>query len=158
MRRKVAAEAVEQVEFAARAGLDHFGRGEPGLVRDGKAVSFRERIDVFGCDGLAAGQRGRVGAHFRAALHAGMAADRHQAAFVATDVAAREAEVEDHRDGVAAEGVLRDAHAPNEHGVLRVAMSSANSCMSARERPDCFSSESKESSLTCCLSLSKSTV
>ena len=44
---KVAAKAVEQVEFAARAGLDHFGGGEPGLVRDGKAVSFRERIDVF---------------------------------------------------------------------------------------------------------------
>ena len=50
-----------------------------------------------------------------------MPADRHHAVLVASDVAAGEREVQDHLHGVGAERVLRDAHAPDEHGVLRVA-------------------------------------
>ena len=45
-----------------------------------------------------------------------MAADRHQPAFVPTDETFREAEIQNHLDGVTAKRVLRDAHAPNQHG------------------------------------------
>ena len=42
--------------------------------------------------------------------------DRHEAAAVATDETLREAEVEDHLDGVGAVRVLRNAHAPHKDG------------------------------------------
>ena len=47
-----------------------------------------------------------------------MSADRHETAEITAHVAAHEPEVEDHRDAVAAVGVLSDAHAPDEHGRL----------------------------------------
>src|SRR6187431_2927177 len=48
-----------------------------------------------------------------------MAADRHEAALIAADVAFDEAEVEDHLAGVGPEGVLSDAHAPDENSIFR---------------------------------------
>ena len=50
-----------------------------------------------------------------------MPADRHESALVAADVTLQEAQVEDHRDGIATEGVLGDAHAPDQDGRAGVA-------------------------------------
>ena len=68
----------------------------------------------------AAGKGGGVAAHLGAALHPGVAADRHQPRARPADVAAREREVHDRLDVVDAGRVLRDAHRPHEHRRVRV--------------------------------------
>src|SRR5262249_5419350 len=60
------------------------------------------------------GQRGGVGTHLGAALHARVAAYRHQARPVAPDVAAGQRHVHDRLDAVDRVAMLRDAHAPHE--------------------------------------------
>ena len=64
--------------------------------------------------GIAAGEGGGVGPHLGAALHAGVAADRHEPGAVATDVAAGQAHVHDRPDAVDGITVLGDAHRPDE--------------------------------------------
>ena len=103
---------------------------------------------VLGVDRLAAGKRGRIGAHLRAALHAGVAADRHQRR---TSRGRRSLRVRPRLriicTRVAAEGVLRDAHAPDEaRAVLASRISSANSSMLARGSPACASRARRQSS------------
>ena len=66
----------------------------PGQSGTAKPYCFGERRGVLGVDRFAAGKGRRIGAHLRAALHAGMAADRHQSAFVAPDIAFEQAEIQ----------------------------------------------------------------
>src|SRR5262249_29623814 len=63
----------------------------------------------------AAGERRRVSAHFRAALHAGVAANGHESALVTADVTFEQAEVQNHGHSITTEGVLGYAHAPDQH-------------------------------------------
>ena len=60
------------------------------------------------------GERRRHAADFGAALHAGVAADRHQPAAGPRRQAAREPEVDERPHGVDAVSVLRQAHRPDE--------------------------------------------
>ena len=81
-------------------------------------IAADKRGGVLRVDRFAAGKRRGIRAHLRAALHGGMAANRHQPAFVAAHPAAQQTEIQNHRHRVAAERVLRDAHAPDQHGGL----------------------------------------
>ena len=105
----------QHVEVTAARRLDHLRRREPDVTADVEAPSLGPDRGVLVVDRFAAGERRRVGAHLGAALHAGVPADRHQPGAVAPDVAAGEADVHDRLDTVDAVGVLRDAHAPDEH-------------------------------------------
>ena len=63
----------------------------PCAAGTSKPHCCRQRAGVLGVDRHAAGEGRRVGAHLGAALHAGVTADRHQAAALAADEAARQA-------------------------------------------------------------------
>jgi hypothetical protein len=90
------------------------------LIGNRKAVLRAERFSVLGIDRLATRKGRGVGAHLRASLHTAVPADGHEAALVPPDPAFQQAQIQDHRNGVTAESVLGDAHAPDEHGVLRI--------------------------------------
>ena len=67
----------------------------PGVAGTGKPHCRGERGRGRLVDRDAARERGRVTTHLGAALHAGMAADRHEARARPAHVAARETEVDD---------------------------------------------------------------
>ncbi len=50
-----------------------------------------------------------------------MAANRHQAAFIAANVSFGKAQIQNHLNRICSRRVLRDPHAPNENGIFRVA-------------------------------------
>ena len=132
-----------------RAGrVDHLGRGEPGRRRARRSPTPRasaRRVRLGDRD--AAGERGRVATHLGAALHARVAADRHQARAGPADVAAREPEVHDRVHVVDAVLVLGDAHRPHEHRALAPPRTSARSAPCRRGvAPDCRSRSSNDSS------------
>ena len=99
----------------------------PGAVGTSKPHCAAERGGRRLGDRDAAGERGRVAAHLRAALHARVPADRHQPGARAADVAAREAEVHDRVHVLDAVLVLRDAHRPHEHRAAAPTRTSARS-------------------------------
>ena len=118
---KVSPKTVEQIEFAARARVDHVRRGEAHPVWYGKPVEGGERGGVLCVDRFAAGENRRVSAHLGAALHGGVPTNRHQTALIAADITFSKAEIQNHLHRVPAKSVLRDAHAPHEHGGFGVA-------------------------------------
>ena len=118
---KISAQAIQQIQFAARASLHHLRRRKARFVRHREAVKPGKRRCVLGVDGFSAGKRRRVSAHLGPALHRRMAANGHQPALVASDKTLRQAKIQNHLDGIGAEGVLRDPHAPHQHGRLCVA-------------------------------------
>ena len=96
-------------------------RGEAHPVWYGKPVEGGERGGVLCVDRFAAGENRRVSAHLGAALHGGVPTNRHQTALIAADIAFSEAEIQNHLHRVPAKSMLRDAHAPHEHGGFGVA-------------------------------------
>ncbi len=116
---EVAAARVEDLDPPVAGGLDHLlrrqprrrGRGEAPVLGDG-----RRRVRV---ERDAARQRGGVGAHLGAALHPGVAADGHEARPLAPHVAPRQREVDHGPHVVRPEGVLGEAHRPDEDGRVR---------------------------------------
>ena len=119
---EVAAARPEHVDLAAPGGLDHLRRGETTMRGNVEAVVLAERAGVLISDGKASRERGRVRAHLGAALHAGVAADRHESRAGATDVASREREIDDPLHAFRSADVLRDAHRPHQHRRARVAV------------------------------------
>ncbi len=78
-------------------------------------------LGVFLVDREAHDVSAGLAAHLGAALHAAVAADRHQSGVLAADVALGELQIDDGAHVVAAVGVLGDAHAPDDDGVARLA-------------------------------------
>ena len=98
-------------------------------------------------DRPAAGERRGVAAHLRAALHARVAADRHEPRARAPDVAARQAEVHDRAHVVDAGDVLGHAHRPHEHRRAAPPRTSARSAPCRRgSRPTPARAASNDSS------------
>ncbi len=125
----------QHVEVAALGGLDHLRRREAGVVRARRSPTARSTAPAWSASiGVAAGERGRVGAHLGAALHARVAADRHQPGAVASDVAAGEADVDDRLHALDAVGVLGDPHAPDEHRRPRARRTARRSARTWRRR------------------------
>ena len=115
--RKLPPRRPQHVELAALGGLDHLGRGEPGRGRHREAPLLAElRRRWSASTGDAAGERGGVGAHLGAALHARVAPDRHEPGAVAPDVAAGQRQVDDGPHAVDRVAVLGDAHRPQQDG------------------------------------------
>ena len=85
-----------------------------------------------------------MAAHFGSALHSAVAADRHQAGVLASDVSLGELQVDDGAHVLAAIGVLGDAHAPDDDGVARLAEGFGESQHVRRVRPELLSSVSQE--------------
>ena len=112
---EVAAHDPEDVEAAAIGGVHHLRRGEP---LEGRAAETPTPLRSASRCGSSSARRA---AHLGAALHAGVAADRHQADLLAADPAARQADVHERLDGLDAVRVLRQPHRPDEDPVLRVA-------------------------------------
>ncbi len=119
---EVTAARPEDVDVPAPGGLDHLGRGEARPRRHVEAIAFAERTRVLGRNAEPARECGRVCAHLRAALHAGMPADGHEPSAFAADVATRQREIDDPLDALSAADVLRDPHRPHEHGRARLAV------------------------------------
>ena len=95
------------------------GAVSPTSLGHGEAPAARASTAACSAStGSPPGKRGGVGAHLGAALHARVAADRHQPGAVAADVAAGQADVDDRAHAVDAVGVLGDAHGPDEHGAV----------------------------------------
>ena len=127
-------------------GLDHLRRVEPALRRHLESPLRAQRGCVLRVDRQPTGKRRRVAAHLRAALHAGVAADRHQACARPPDVAPRERQVHDRAHVVDAGRVLRDAHRPHEHRRLGLGVHAGEPRHVVAVVPDKISSRSKDSS------------
>ena len=113
---EVATRAPQHVELAGRRGLEHLGRGEPAVVGHREPPGVGQLAGRALVDLDAAGEGGGVGAHLGAALHARVAAQRHEPGAVATDVAPGQAEVHDGPHTVDRAAVLGDAHRPQQDG------------------------------------------
>ena len=89
----------------------------PGAVGTGNRHSVSQRARATGSlERLAARKHVRHAAALGGALHAAVTADRHEAAVRAAEHAARQGQIDDRRDVLHAEAVLRQAHAPHEDG------------------------------------------
>ena len=98
---------------------------QPGIVGNGNPQTLAQRAAVAGVDC-------RHAADFGAALHAGVAANRHQAAVRPAGQAAREADVHQRLDRVDAVRVLRQPHRPDEDGVRTIDQQPRECLRSAR--------------------------
>ncbi len=116
---KIAASGIEQIELAFERGADHFHRIQSFCSRYGKAPQLAKMLRTFFRDRHAAGKLVRHAPDFGAALHATVAANRHQTATRAANKTARETKVDNRFHILDAVGMLRDAHAPNKNAALR---------------------------------------
>ncbi len=116
---EVAARGDQDVELSLVGGVQHLRCRQAGSSRDVEAPVLGQFGRARGRRRAVPGQRGRIAAHLGAALHAGVPADRHQPALLASDEPLRQREVDDRAHVVLAEDVLRGAHRPHEHRAAR---------------------------------------
>ena len=118
--RKLPPEVHSTSSSPRHCGSDHLRCRESRTIGHGEPPGGRQGFGMLRVDRGPSGERSGVRPHLGTSLHAGVAADRHEAGAVTTDVAAGEAEVDDGPHAVDRVAVLRDAHRPHEHGARRI--------------------------------------
>ena len=116
---EVAANTPEHIDLTALSGVKLLWRRASTLRRDWESIRCSEWFGVARLNGEAAWKRRRIRAHLCATLHAAMPTDRHQSGARAADVAARKSKVDDCGNVLAAAGLLRDPHRPDQDRRLR---------------------------------------
>ena len=119
---QVAADCIEKFDLAVVRRFDHMRSLESRVGRHRVMPQIGKASRGVGVDGKPAGKFIRLGAALTAALHAAVAADRHDAALFPAQHAARQGEIDDRFDIVDAEFMLGQAHAVHDHGGARLAV------------------------------------
>src|SRR5262245_43990541 len=113
---QIAADGIEKVKFAVIGRLDHVGHLEPRPGRDGMAPEVGEAAGGFVVNWKSTGELIWFGAALAAPLDPAVTADRHDAAFVASEYAADKSEIDYGLDVFHTELMLGQPHAVDDNG------------------------------------------
>ena len=111
---EVATNTPEHIDLTALSGVKLLWRRASTLRRDRESIRCSKWFGVARFNGKPSWKRRRIRAHLCATLHAAMPTDRHQSGARAADVAARKSKVDDRGNVLAAAGLLRDPHRPDQ--------------------------------------------
>ena len=121
---EIAADLIEDIEVALMSRIDHLDSVKSPPCRNVKSPEVAKGGCALGANGNSAREQIWGSANFCAALHAGVAPDGHQSAFVASDEPASQRQVDDRFDVGSAMAMLSDTHRPDEDGGFGLAQHS----------------------------------